>query len=145
MLEKLIDWFKNLRNRLRTLWKLRQTPELLSPSAAAMRKVYKALPKLPPDTLSGGVQNGGEALFFRHDDGIEVFIGKNYDHAADKFIEWYREEEAAEVAPTTKTTTKMPRRERRAASSALRQKRTSKNHRAKAERPKKRGHKHRSR
>jgi hypothetical protein len=112
--------FLSVPNRLRTVWALRKAPELMAPAAAAMKKVYKALPKVPPDTLTGGIQNGGSALFFRHDEGIEIVIGRDYDHAADRFIQWYREEREADVEPRTKTTTQMSRSERRATSSRLR-------------------------
>lgn len=108
--------------RLLTLIKLRQAPELMSPAAEAMKKVYAALPKVPPDTLSAGVMRGGTALFFRHDEATEVFIGRDYDHAAVKLIGWYREEREADVEPLTKTTTQMSRSERRATSSRLRRK-----------------------
>lgn len=119
-------FFLSVPDRARTAWAVRKAPELMAPGAAALKKVYAALPKVPPDTITAGIQNGGHALFFRHDEAMEICIGRDYDHAADQLIKWYREEEKAEVAPTTRETTKMPRKERRATSSALRKKKKPK-------------------
>lgn len=78
----------------------------------AMMKVYRER-MFPPDCLSAGMCRGGHALYFKHDEAMEIFIGKSYDHAADKLIEWFREEQAAQVTPITKASTQMNRAERR--------------------------------
>lgn len=53
-----------------------------------MYRVYCACPHIPPDTISAGIQNGGQALFFRHKGVTEIFIHRTYDEAADRLIEW---------------------------------------------------------
>lgn len=106
-------------DKISTIRRLPEIPELYAPSALAMHKVYKACPWIPPDTVSAGIQNGGDALFFRHDEGLEIFIGRNFDHAADELIQWLKLQ-GSEIQ--TKTTTKMNRRERRAYEAHFRRK-----------------------
>lgn len=80
------------------------------PAKAALRKVIDAR-LCPPDTVSAGVMYGGPALFFKHNQATEVFIGRDYNHAADKLIEWLRG--PLRDLPTSKTT-KLNRKQRRA-------------------------------
>lgn len=78
---------------------------------AALRRVVDAR-EFPPDCVSAGASRGGPALFFKHDDALEVFIGSSYDHAATELLAWWRGQKAA--PPTTATTTKLNRAQRRA-------------------------------
>lgn len=109
--KKVKKWLVLQLNKLRTMRRVKQIPALLEPSARAMLKVYRARPWLPPDTLSAGIQNGGEALFLTHKAGREIFIGKSYDHAADELIAWLGREGAL---IETSTVSSMNRKERRA-------------------------------
>lgn len=78
------------------------------PAKNALRRVIDSR-LCPPDTVSAGAMYGGPALFFKHDGATEVFIGRNYDHAADKLIEWLRTEHVE-----TQNTTRLNRKQRRA-------------------------------
>lgn len=101
-------------------WRMQSNPDLQkevleTPAKRALRRI--TLEGLcPPDTVSMGVMNGGPAVYFTHDLAKEVFIGNTYEHAADRFIEWMRDQKAMGegYAPTTKKTTKLNRHERRA-------------------------------
>lgn len=78
----------------------------------ALRKIADAR-VCAPDTVSAGELRGGPAVFFRHDTGIEVFIGHTYDHAASKFLEWIELQNEADEAPGTRLTSKLNRAQRR--------------------------------
>lgn len=49
--------------------------------------------RLASDCISAGVLRGGATLFIAHDSGREAFIGRSYEHAADKVIEWANQRE----------------------------------------------------
>lgn len=123
----LVDWWRrHVRDRwlgrlyeYQTAKRLLEAERLVQPSAEAMVKVYGACPWIPPDTVSAGILRGGEALFFRHNDATEVFIGNDYDHAADKLIEWLTLQ-GDELK--TSETTKMNRQHRRAYASHFKKK-----------------------
>jgi hypothetical protein len=110
-LERVWMWLLSLMYEVKTIQKEAEIPQLVEPAALAMRKVYLACPHIPPDTISAGIMRGGEALFFRHNDATEVFIGKTYDHAADKLTEWIHSQR--DTLETSRIT-KMNRVERRA-------------------------------
>jgi hypothetical protein len=44
--------------------------------------------RLAADCVSATVLRGGATILVTHDRGREAFIGRSYDHAADKVIEW---------------------------------------------------------
>lgn len=83
-------WWADWVNSWRTLRLAKRIPELQEPSAKAMYKVYCACPHIPPDTISAGIQNGGQALFFRHKGVTEIFIHQSYDQAAIELIAWIK-------------------------------------------------------
>lgn len=88
---------------------------LADPAKRALHRITLA-GLCPPDTVSMGLMRGGPAVFFTHDRGKEIFIGETYEHAADKFLEWMRDQLARGpgYVPPTKKTTLLSRHERRA-------------------------------
>ena len=85
----------------------------LDEAQSAVRRVAEAR-LFPPDCVSAGAVHGGPALILKHDGATEVFIGNSYNHAADKLLQWFREERSAGEAPKTQKTTRMNRASRRA-------------------------------
>lgn len=109
-----LTWWRLLRHRIAHDRFMQQFSEHQSDEAkAALRRVIDAR-LFPPDCVSAGGCRGGPALFFTHDEQKEVFIGHTYDHAADELLKWWREEDAAGVAPVTKQSTHLNRAQRRA-------------------------------
>lgn len=49
--------------------------------------------RLAADCVSATVLRGGATLLVTHDRGREAFIGRSYNHAADKVIEWANQRE----------------------------------------------------
>lgn len=49
--------------------------------------------RLAADCVKATVLRGGATLVVTHDGGQEAFIGRSYDHAADKVIEWANQRE----------------------------------------------------
>jgi hypothetical protein len=47
-----------------------------------------------PDCVSACVIRGGHTILLRHDSATEAFIGKDYEHAANKAIEWIQRQGA---------------------------------------------------
>lgn len=86
--------------------------ETFDEGADALRKIADAR-LCAPDTVSAGEAHGGPAIFFRHDGGTEVFIGRTFSHAADEFLQWIRVQNEADQAPSTKHTSKLNRAQRR--------------------------------
>jgi len=89
--------------------------EVETPAKKALKRaVLEGL--VPPDTLSMGEVRGGPALFFNNDETKEVFIGRDYEHAVDEFLKWYRELKAMgpDYVPPTAKTTQLNRHDRRA-------------------------------
>jgi hypothetical protein len=109
---RLRAWFLSRYYQTLTIRKEAEIPQLVEPSYKALERVRRSLPDWPPDVFSVGIMRGGEAVFVKHNGAIEVFIGKNYDHAATKCIEWARSYGASGIK--TSKVTKMNRRERRA-------------------------------
>jgi len=126
VLKRVSSWFLLLRAWCAATWALWRhriahdrymmaTPidEATVRASFAMKRVIDAR-LFPPDCLSAGAMHGGPALFLRTDKALEVFIGVDYEHAADKLIEWWEAQHRAGVAPPTKSTTKLNRHQRRA-------------------------------
>lgn len=116
-------WFTYWWNEYQKLQLEQRTQELIADKAPAEHDAGKETLRrialwgiCPPDTVSLGVMNGGFAVFYKHDKATEIFIGNDYDHAADKFFEWLKglQDRGPDYAPTTKTTTKLNRHDRRA-------------------------------
>ena len=66
---------------------------------------------ITPDCVSALVFRGGETIKIKHNEAWEVFIGKNYEHAADEAIAWLKRQ-GDEIK--TGRVTKMKRKQRRA-------------------------------
>jgi hypothetical protein len=49
--------------------------------------------RVAPDCVAATVLRGGATIIITHDNGKEAFIGRSYDHAANKVIEWLLERE----------------------------------------------------
>jgi hypothetical protein len=49
--------------------------------------------RIASDCVSATVLRGGATIIVAHDAGREAFIGRSYDHAADKVIEWANQRE----------------------------------------------------
>lgn len=102
------------------MWRMKSNPELQkavleTPAKRALKRI--TLEGLcPPDTVSMGVMNGGPAVFFTHDLGKEVFIDLTYEGAAERFIQWMKQQRALGegYVPKTSNTTNLSRHERRA-------------------------------
>lgn len=98
--------------RARVFLLQRGVQETFDEGSEALRKIANARVCVP-DTVSAGECHGGPAIFFRHDGGMEVFIGKTYDHAANEFLQWISVQNGAGEAPKTTKTSKLNRAQRR--------------------------------
>lgn len=107
MLTLVVGWV-----RARVFLLRRGVQETFNEGSEALRKIADAR-VCAPDTVSAGECRGGPAIFFRHNDGMEVFVGNTYDHAANEFLQWITVQNRADEAPKTSKTTKLNRAQRR--------------------------------
>lgn len=92
---KWLEVLRNLWKRLKWWWQGgilsaqlqdHSSPERSEAELAVDRIVANT--RIAADCVAATVLRGGPTIIIKHDLGQEAFIGRSYEHAADKAIEW---------------------------------------------------------